>query len=580
MEEGGGIEKWTPWQHLLHPDPGERRRTPGASKPYLLLSSGLEPVEGGYTEAFVLPISEKHKCELCHLVLCQPKQTECGHRFCRTCLDTLLSFPSALCPADQNSLHCINAFNDVCCQREIIQLQVYCRNREVGCTEQLPLEALEKHLNNCPHQRVQCPHSACRESLPRCQLAEHLNASCPWREQKCSHCLQNVVVSQTQNHEETDCPSYPTHCPNHCGIAPVPRSQVTSHLVRCPLAENCCEFQKCGCTFKGTTDMLKEHQVESVHKHLVLLLRRDAALEEMRLKMQEQLHSYESLLQKLTARIEHQEKELSQFKQLAESSSTKLSLMQRSLAAESDRLLCLETENLWKSSTLEDLKKWQQEAWNKFDSLTYRLDALEAVRDASLYQGATNTALETQVGHQDLLLSRHDVCLADMDERLQLLETTSYDGKLVWKISDYSRRKQEAACGKTASLYSQPFYTSAAGYKMCARVYLNGDGIGKGTHLSAFFVLMKGEFDSLLPWPFQQKVTLSLLDQGPGKHHISNTFKPDEKSSSFKRPVCKMNVASGCPILVKQTVLENGLYVLEDTIFIKVTVDTTGLPEI
>ena len=44
------------------------------------------------------------------------------------------------------------------------------------------------------------------------------------------------------------------------------------------------------------------------------------------------------------------------------------------------------------------------------------------------------------------------------------------------------------------------------GYKMCIRAYLNGDGIGKKTHLSVFFVLMKEKFDPLLNWPFDYKV--------------------------------------------------------------------------
>ena len=45
------------------------------------------------------------------------------------------------------------------------------------------------------------------------------------------------------------------------------------------------------------------------------------------------------------------------------------------------------------------------------------------------------------------------------------------------------------------------------GYKMCIRAYLNGDGIGYKTHFSVFFVLMKGEFDPLLKWPFEYKVS-------------------------------------------------------------------------
>ena len=71
--------------------------------------------------------------------------------------------------------------------------------------------------------------------------------------------------------------------------------------------------------------------------------------------------------------------------------------------------------------------------------------------------------------------------MAEMDLRFQLLsrETASRDGTLVWKIRDYERRKRGAVNGRTLSLYSQPFYSSRFGYKMCARVYLNGDGMGK-----------------------------------------------------------------------------------------------------
>lgn len=50
------------------------------------------------------------------------------------------------------------------------------------------------------------------------------------------------------------------------------------------------------------------------------------------------------------------------------------------------------------------------------------------------------------------------------------------------------------------------FYSSKYGYKMCLRLYLNGDGTGRGTHLSLFFVVMRGKCDALLKWPFSQKV--------------------------------------------------------------------------
>lgn len=48
------------------------------------------PEQGGYKERFVKPVEDKYKCEKCRLVLCGPKQTECGHRFCETCAAALL----------------------------------------------------------------------------------------------------------------------------------------------------------------------------------------------------------------------------------------------------------------------------------------------------------------------------------------------------------------------------------------------------------------------------------------------------------------------------------------------------------
>ena len=71
------------------------------------------------------------------------------------------------------------------------------------------------------------------------------------------------------------------------------------------------------------------------------------------------------------------------------------------------------------------------------------------------------------------------------------------------------------------SLYSQPFYTDRYGCKMCGRVYLNGDGMGKGTHLSLFFVLMRGEYDALLEWPFRQKV-IDWFDNTKRRRNVLN----------------------------------------------------------
>ena len=160
--------------------------------------------------------------------------------------------------------------------------------------------------------------------------------------------------------------------------------------------------------------------------------------------------------------------------------------------------------------------------------------------------------------------------------RHDLLDLKTTNGVLVWKICDFTRRQQDAISGKTPSLYSPPFYTSPAGYKVCARLYPNGDGIGKGTHLSLFFVVMKGEYDALLPWPFRQKVSLMLLDQR-GCRNVVETFRPDPASTSFQRPQQDMNVASGCPLFLPLSTLPYSTYLQDDTLFFKIVVHTHGL---
>ncbi len=156
----------------------------------------------------------------------------------------------------------------------------------------------------------------------------------------------------------------------------------------------------------------------------------------------------------------------------------------------------------------------------------------------------------------------------------------SHNGVLLWKIDEFERRRREAVDGVTLSLYSTPFYTSRHGYKMCARVYLNGDGMGKGSHLSFFFVIMRGPFDALLQWPFKQIVTVSLINQN-GKKHISDSFRPDPHSSSFQKPGRReMNIASGCPMFIRIDHLLNGGFVKDDAIYVRVVVETMDFPKI
>ena len=173
-------------------------------------------------------------------------------------------------------------------------------------------------------------------------------------------------------------------------------------------------------------------------------------------------------------------------------------------------------------------------------------------------------------------LALRNVTLADLEEYVKQQEFSSYDGQLLWRISDYARKRNDAVTGQQVSFYSPCFFTSRYGYKMCARIYLNGDGMGRGTHISIFFVVMRGQYDALLRWPFRQKVTFMLLDQDNVEHMI-DAFRPDPNSSSFQRPRRETNIASGCPMFCSLAELNNHAYVRDDAMFLKIIVDTSDL---
>ena len=182
--------------------------------------------------------------------------------------------------------------------------------------------------------------------------------------------------------------------------------------------------------------------------------------------------------------------------------------------------------------------------------------------------------VERRIESIEHTLALRNVTLADLEEYVRQQEFSSYDGKLLWKITEFARKRNEAVSGQQVSFFSPCFYTSRYGYKMCARIYLNGDGVGRGTHISVFFVVLRGQYDAILRWPFRQKVTFMLFDQD-NVQHVIKAFRPDPNSPSFQRPRRETNIASGCPMFCSLTELNNHAYVRDDTMFLKIIVDIT-----
>jgi len=88
-----------------------------------------------------------------------------------------------------------------------------------------------------------------------------------------------------------------------------------------------------------------------------------------------------------------------------------------------------------------------------------------------------------------------------------------------FKMDKFKSRKR-----RNAEWYSKPFYTHQRGYKMCVRIDANGYRGSRGTHVSLFTCIMKGEYDDKLPWPFHGKITVELLNQNAEHDHYKYTI--------------------------------------------------------
>ena len=97
------------------------------------------------------------------------------------------------------------------------------------------------------------------------------------------------------------------------------------------------------------------------------------------------------------------------------------------------------------------------------------------------------------------------------------MATTQYT---CFTITDVAKRRESGNL-----YYSPPFV--AAKYKMCLKVYCGGDGAGKGTHVSMYACLLKGEDDDSLEWPFCGDITVEVLNWHGDHDHYKNVLSLD-----------------------------------------------------
>ena len=110
---------------------------------------------------------------------------------------------------------------------------------------------------------------------------------------------------------------------------------------------------------------------------------------------------------------------------------------------------------------------------------------------------------------------------------------------------------------------------------MCLRLFLNGTKTARGRFISLQFILMRGEFDAILLFPFCFFVVISLLDQTDEQNHIVGKFQPEVLSRTCQRPQLDVNIIHEILEFAPLDSLrkENNSYIRENTMFIKTIID-------
>ncbi|XP_059826863.1 TNF receptor-associated factor 2-like [Hypanus sabinus] len=508
------------------------------------LVSGISPVDPIASSCLL--------CSACRFLLIKPKQTECGHRYCTACLENLFRTGNeADCYICQKKVLRSKVYLDRAAENDAYVTKIFCTAHLEGCDWVGSLRSyLRIHRTQCGFQVLPCANVAfgCEVVGPRREMLVHETQECEWRMERCPHCEIFCIHKLLEDHvakcgKQESCPL--------CGQADLTKAELEQHCDplhgNCPKVNVACPFKEVGCLEQFQRQDLNEHLQCAQQTHLLQVLSLATSLQPGRTcggdAPQEPPEKAGRRQTGEPARIPEGSTE-----------------PEPGVAAERG-LQALEG----RADGLERL----------VHSLNGELDryaqVIEALQQKCLHLEQTIYTLQKKTG----------VRSAELSAQAGLASPTpplSTNGVLVWKIKDFSAKMAAAKSGQRPSFYSPHFSTHPFGYRLCCRVYPNGDGAGKGSHLSLFLALVRGDYDEVLPWPFRQKVTLLLLDQA-GQRHLRESFSPDPLSSSFQKPRSHMNVASGCPTFARHELFqkEPGQYLRNDTIYIKVVVDPMGL---
>ncbi|KAF6023532.1 TRAF3 [Bugula neritina] len=486
-----------------------------------------------------------YSCGICRDIVILPYQTACNKRVCEVCITEKFGNNSVIpCPllhdnltgdeeeCQREGLEWSMVYPDSITQKELSRELCFCVNRQFGCCEEVRWKDLQKHIEECPFEPTVCSNEGCDKKYDYMHMLEHQN-NCLYGQVQCRYCTTVTLRKDFPEHVE-ECEKVDTVC-GGCSKLFSSRGNLAVHQQTDP-----------GCLLsagKGTAGSPPGPP------------NRGPAPGALAIKIQELEDNVENrqniLLRAVAPRVVP---------------------LTKAVFGISVKVADLEEQaNLSK----EDSYRFKQ-AMRSADNVSRTVGNLQS-RVAVLEREVKDTGLSEMPSLHTRTqgLQKNSKDLGRLTKKTMILESGWDNGMLVWKIDQYQLKKRQAVRYEGRFETSPAFFSKKYGYKMCCKAYLNGHEDGRGQYLSLYFVLMKGEYDDILEFPFTERITFKLL--APQKQWLNKekTILPDPDSSSFRRPQTEMNIASGCPQFALHTDVESSNFLINDCIYVRVSVESS-----
>ncbi len=358
---------------------------------------------------------------------------------------------------------------------------------------------LEEHMGVCEFTLVPCP-KKCKQGnfITKRDLQQHLEEECPNRDYSCEHCDLKGTYATTLDHYDT-----------------------------CEKKIITCKYKSIGCDAKLKRKNMRAHEQDD-EAHLNKTVDTVVKLREKMAKLQndnnmlreETAKSTKENSDRLEAKLVKMQNEMGKLLREKDELEDKVARSQFTMRKEMAESLKNKEDKLNKAINM-----------NRYlviavvillAGIGYPLyDHYHDIQAILQQQKSIQATVQQQVdGLQETLQQQVDDQQETLQQQVDDLQVTKYHhDSMTFKLTDYQRKMDNNV------RYSSPlFYTSHNGYNMKIRVYANGAGKGKGSHVSVYTCIVSGKYDDDLNWPFVGDVTFQLLNQLEDKNHHFNVL--------------------------------------------------------